>query len=126
MVEALIHHAEHRTLYVVDEEGRLLGIVDLAAVQAAINARYGVREPGILGFTRHLRHLRSESAAQLMRAAPTVRDDTSIRDALRLAQEFGLDAIPVTDRNERLVSELTATEYLELALDVAMESRLPP
>lgn len=126
MVEALIHHPEHRALYVVDDEGRLQGIVELEAVQAAINARYGVRGSGLLGFTRHVRDLQRETAAQLMRPAPAVRDDASIRSALRLAQDFSLDAIPVTDRNGRLVSELTAVEYLELALDVAMESRPTP
>lgn len=123
VVETMLRHPEHRLLYVV-AGGRLLGTIHLADVQVAVNARYGTAGSSLLGLSRQLRDVQRETASDLMQPPPGIRMDTPIRDALRAMHALQLDALPVVDVDERLVGELRAVQYLELALDVAMSTRV--
>lgn len=120
VIEAFQRHPEHRSLYVVDAERSLVGTITLHDLRRAVNARYGVRAPGVLGFARQMRDLHRDTAQEIMRPAFAVRPDAPLREALFLLHSAGLDALPVTDAKGRIVGEITAEDYLELALDVAM------
>lgn len=120
IVEAFQRHPLHRVLYVVDEGRTLLGVIALHDLQRAINARFNVRGPGVMGTLRQLRDLHRETAREVMRAAHAVRHETPLGEALWLLQSAKLDALPIVDARGRLVGEVATADFLELALDIAM------
>ncbi len=89
------------TVYIVDTEGVLLGSIALHALvfAAPLTALRDLMEP----------------------VGPTVTTDMDQEDALKIFQRYALHALPVLDRDGRLVGVTTSDDLLDIAQQEATE-----
>ena len=124
IVDLLVTRAERR-IVVVDEDGRVLGIItDGDLVQRAS----GAERTGLLAaLGRRLQggetvSLEGRSAGQVMTPNPvTVAPETPLLDALQLLLQRKIKRLPVVDEGGRLVGLVGRGEILQ-----ALAAELPP
>ena len=110
VVEAMDRHRHSRLLYVVDDEGGLLGTVSLQdLVKYVFNVHHGSHV--------HSRHiidmLTCECARDLMRKNPTcTRKEEDVGKVLKRMIGKGMEEIPVVDDKGKLVADLTMIDLL--------------
>ncbi|MEI6795871.1 MAG: CBS domain-containing protein [Methanomassiliicoccales archaeon] len=115
VVDVLIKDPLSRKVYVVDAEGKLLGVVDAETVLRLIGYRVGIhRNAGIsvLGF---LRDTLKENAVDFLRKVRPVTKDTKLTAALQIMLDDNMADLPVVDDHGRLVGELMSMELLTRA-----------
>ncbi len=115
MVAALITRPRGRNVYVVDEGGKLIGMISFRDILRVTNARLGARRAGVVGFIGYLGDLLRENVDKLMRDPITVKPKTNLHDALKLMEECKLNDIPVVDDEKKIVGELSGMEILRFA-----------
>jgi len=129
LVERLAERPSVHTIAVVDEAGRLIGIIPLSRLVDDLFLRVA---PEV--FLRHLLDAKAgpedlqahtaRTAGELMEAPLSVRETSTVRDAFRIMREHHLEAIPVVDEEQRVVGELDLIELLLLWLR-ALQPHLP-
>jgi CBS domain-containing protein len=94
----LLRHRGVQRVAVVDEEGRLLGLITDGDLLTALSSRRG-------GFWNYLsrrqdmlRAAEAKTAAEIMKTdLISVTEDTSVGESIRLMSEHGLKRLPVVD-----------------------------
>jgi CBS-domain-containing membrane protein len=121
LVARLVAEPVTRTVYVVDDDGKLVGFVPLKHLLTSLDRRVSSAREG--GNTSRRRSKRSELTAGALAEMPvTVRLTDSIRVALRRMVDSGLEDLPIVDSRGALLGELNGQEILLLA---SGEERLP-
>ncbi len=107
--EMLRNPMTHR-VYVVDNEGRLKGVVTTGTLLNLLGYKVGVRGMSALTFHRFMRDALGDNVALVRQSITPVRRETKIVDALNLMIKNQWDALPVVDDDNRLVGELVSLE----------------
>jgi len=104
-----------RLLYVVDDQGRLLGSISLGAIMRHVLADF--REPSVHSRSMIDAHV-NETAEHLMRPGPVIaRGSDTIDDVLRRLMQTNVKEVPVIDQQERVVANLTAADIFGALLN---------
>ena len=110
IIEGMLENTVSRKVYVIDEEGMLLGMVNTDTILRLIGYRTGVRDKGALSFYRFLRDTLKERADSVMVKGRTVTKDTKLSSAMRMMIEEHLNDLPVVDADGMLIGELVSQE----------------
>lgn len=110
----LLRDPSSSTAYVVNLNGRLLGIVPFARLQRALHARVGVRATGVGGLVEGLRDARRLTAEDVMAGIEAPTAAVSIRAALLAMQRAQAADLPVVDGRGKLWLELTHAGHARL------------
>lgn len=103
-----------RTIYVVDDDGQLLGFIPLKRLLASTGRESSrVDAPG----GKRRRQGIPMTAGRLAEEPVTVRLTDTIRVALRRMVDSGLDDLPIVDSRGALLGELNGQEILLLVAD---------
>lgn len=106
-----------RHVVVVDEQGRVVGVVSDRDIRAAQPSLLLVRDP-----TMRDNALSLLKVGDLMKRNPHhVRPNHTIRTALTLMRKHKVGSLPVVDDEQRAVGILTGFDVLELALKLLAE-----
>lgn len=117
-IEKLVERPESRAVYVVDEAGKLQGVVSFRCLLRVMKARYGAKQPGLFSLVRYFSDLKPEKVEDLMRPAVPVRADTPLKEALLLLAETQQNDLPIVDLEGRITGELNGREIMNIALRV--------
>ncbi len=112
-IDALIGADQSTKVYVVDEEGVLVGTVTINTLMRQVGYRLKVREVGITSYFRFLREVFKENVDEFMDDPTPVMHDTTVVEATRFIVEHHLNDLPIVDGEDRLIGELKSVEILE-------------
>jgi CBS-domain-containing membrane protein len=112
LIESLVEHPASRAVYVLDEDGKLLGMISFRDIIRQTNAKLGVRGKGVSGTLKYLREARKDRVEEIMRQAVTLKPSTTLRDALQKMEDFQMNNLPVVDEDGKLVGELSGLKIL--------------
>ncbi len=120
VIKAILMSPKTMSVYVVDEDGKLVGVISIWDILQATVAHdpdtINSGSPSILFDKDFLeRYAFSEKAKDLMREPVCVDLSHSLRRAYKLMIEHGLTEIPVVDNQGRIVGDLTLLEILKAA-----------
>lgn len=110
VIEGMLGNPVSRKVYVVDGQGKLLGMVNTDTVLRLIGYRTGVRELGALSFYRFLRDMFKEKVGTLMSPTRAVTKENSLKDALDIMIRDHVNDLPVVDGEGRIIGELVSLE----------------
>ena len=105
-----------RKVYVVADDGGLLGLITIEALMRHAGYRLGARETGITSFLRFLRDMESDAVESFMASAAPITKETRLVDVARKIVEHRINDFPVVDAQGRLVGELNSLKLLEAVL----------
>ncbi|UCH88394.1 MAG: CBS domain-containing protein [Thermoplasmata archaeon] len=117
-VEAILRDPRTKTVYVVDEKKKLVGIITVSdLLKISCIQIGGIKRPRLLGFFKYMSLLYSETVEDIMRTPISTRDDEKLIHALQLMEKNNLSALPVVDKNNTIVGELNGLEILTVIYD---------
>jgi CBS domain-containing protein len=120
VIDAMLENPITRKVYVVDIEGKLVGMVTTATILRLIGYRVGVRT-GTLSFYKFLRDTLKEEVRSVMEAPVFVKPKNKLTEALLKMLDENMNDIPVVDENMKLLGELNSLELFAKARDLFME-----
>lgn len=111
VIDAMVRYQHARLLYVVDEDGKLLGTIALGPLVRHVFCRS--HEPQI-----HPRFIMSmittETAKDIMQKNPIfAREDENVEIVLKRMIAKNVKEIPVLDREKKVVGDLTMVDLLK-------------
>jgi CBS domain-containing protein len=111
-VEAMTVNHVSRKVYVIDSEGKLLGMISLETLLKQVGYRVGVRETGVMSFLKFVTGIFKENVTEFMQTPVTITNDHKVLDALQKMVEYHLNDLPVIDEDGKIVGELNSLEIL--------------
>lgn len=94
-----------RSVYVVDDEKRLLGIIIVKDVLQFLG-------PQFVNTSVAIREIFAQTARDMMRAPVSVEMEDPIEKAMEIAIQEWLDDIPVCDKDGRVIGDLNCFEII--------------
>jgi CBS domain-containing protein len=116
-----------RVLSVIAEAGRLVGIIPVATVVEHLLLELGgdVRRttPDIVLGRKYAHQAAVHQAKHMMYRPVTIRLRGTVQEGLRLMQVDGLEGLPITDEQDRVVGYADQLELLALGIHLGVNSR---
>jgi CBS domain-containing protein len=109
-IDAMIANPVTRKVYIIDEDGRLVGMIRTETLLRLVGYRLGVREEGAVSLLKFFRDALKDDINEVMEDAIGIRRDMPMTDALRLMINYHLNDLAVVDEDDRLVGELSSLE----------------
>ena len=110
VIDGMLGNPVSRKVYVVDDERRLLGMVNTDTVLRLIGYRTGIRELGGMSFYRFLRDMFKEEVGSLMSPTRSVTKEDGLKKALDIMIKDHVNDLPVVDEEGRIIGELISLE----------------
>ncbi|ACR80287.1 MULTISPECIES: CBS domain-containing protein [Kosmotoga] len=118
IVKALLDHPLARTVYVVDDNEKIVGMIPvLYLLKISGYEFYGIIQPGSL-FAKTIEIITGKKAKDIMFDPITVTEETTLDEALRYMIENEVQEIPVIDKNGNILGDLNSLEILKALYDV--------
>jgi CBS domain-containing protein len=117
-IEEMLQNPISRKVYVVDDDGKLMGTVTTETILRLLGYRVGVREGGAISFYRFLRDALKEDVLSVMQKSTAVKKETRLTDVLQLMIENHLNDLPVVDDQGRLIGEVISLELFIIGKNV--------
>jgi|GEM_PF-316116 len=126
VVERVLADPRTRSAYVVDEQGRLIGMIGLVQMLNAIQGSLAIFEKGRTGRSPSTvrRTPLPFSVEEYMVKPVTVMENDRLLMALEKMIKHGLEDLPVTDEDGTLVGELNGFEILLLGSEIMRRQRM--
>ena len=115
-VEAMVENSETRKVYVLDDDGKLVGTITLETLLRQAGYRFGVRKVGVTSFLRMLAEISDEKVTDVMGKPVKVLLDEMIVNVTRLMVENHLNDLPIVDSQNKLVGELNGLDILKSSM----------
>lgn len=129
VIGGMLGNPVSRKVYVVDKQGKLLGMVNTDTVLRLIGYRTGIRELGATSFYRFLRDMFKEEVGTLMSPTRSVTREDDLKKALDIMIRDHVNDLPVVDAEGHLIGELVSLELFikgrELFLKDAKQDGAP-
>jgi len=122
VVDRVLADPRTRSAYVVDDKRKLIGMIGLTEMLAAIQGSLSLFEKG----RQHPRSKRTPlpfSVEEYMVKLVTVTEDDRLLAALEKMMKHGLEDLPVIDEHNTLIGELNGFEILLLGSEVMRRQR---
>ncbi|MFC1823623.1 HPP family protein [Thermodesulfobacteriota bacterium] len=119
VIRMMKHSRQCRLLYVVDDEGTLLGTISIGALVRHLFSRG--HEPQI--HARKLLHsITAETAGHIMQKRPIFAiEDDDIETMLKKMIKSNVKEIAVVDKDKRVIADLTLVDFLEFLAEETEE-----
>ncbi|HEY7846642.1 MAG TPA: CBS domain-containing protein [Candidatus Limnocylindria bacterium] len=119
LAEAAIANPACRTIAIVDDELRLIGVVSVVELLNDIFVKVVPEEflgeiADVPAALRYAEKIGARVAADVMAAPHAVHPQDAVRDAFRELHESGLDGLPLIDADRRVIGYLDQLELLVL------------
>lgn len=114
-VEALTCDSISKKVYVIDQEGKLLGAITIETMLRHVGYKVGVREAGVISFFKFLGGIFKENVKEIMETPVTVTKRQKVLEAFRLMTDHHLNDLAVIDDEGRLIGEFNGLEILKHA-----------
>ncbi len=116
VAEEIVRDPKTRSVYVVDDEGKLLGII---TVNLLIQFLYYPYIPvDLISYELPFLLSREPKAGDIMQPPVWARDDESITDVLVKMFKHGLQELPVVDEEMRVIGDLNVLEFIDAWLSL--------
>lgn len=116
-VESIVKDSETRKVYVLDDDGKLVGTITLEILLRHTGYRLGIRTAGMTSFLRMLAEISDEKVKDVMAKPVKVSRDELLVNVTRMMVEHHLNDLPVVDEANHLVDELNGLDILRLSMD---------
>jgi CBS domain-containing protein len=123
VVDRVLADPRTRSAYVVDEKRRLVGMIGLTQMLAAVQGSLSLFEKSRQQPARQKRVTLPFSVEEYMVKPVAVTEDDRLLNALDRMMKHGLEDLPVIDEHNILVGELNGFEILLLGSDVMRRQR---
>ena len=110
VIEGMLNNPVSRKVYVVNKQGKLLGMVNTDTVLRLIGYRAGVRDSGAISFYRLLRDMFKDKVGTLMSPTRSVTKEDDLKKALEIMIKDHVNDLPVVDAEGRIIGELVSLE----------------
>lgn len=110
VIESMLQNPLSRKVYVVDDDGKLLGMINTETILRLVGYRVGVRDLGGLSFYRFLRDMFKEEVESLITPTRSVVKEARLTEALAIMVREHVNDLPVVDSEGRLIGELVSLE----------------
>jgi CBS domain-containing protein len=112
-VEEVLRDPRTETVYVVDDNDKLKGIISVRDLLKVSSVQIGSQKRiKLLNFFKYMNILYSETVEDIMQKPVTVRNETKLLDALLLMEKNDMSDLPVIDSNNVIIGELNGLELL--------------
>ena len=111
-VEAMTVNQISQKVYVIDSEGKLLGMISMETMLKQVGYRVGVRETGVISFLKFVTGIFKENVTEFMQTPVTITNEHKVLDALKKMVEYHLNDLPVIDEDGKIIGELNSIEIL--------------
>jgi CBS domain-containing protein len=118
----LLEEPRTRTLYVVDDDGRLLGSLPLVRILEILDVRLEERDGHAVDVEEYAEELRDQVGEHLRKGTTVGLGDT-LKSALRKMVHAGLEDVAVVSEDGALLGELNGYEVLTLALAASKQMK---
>ncbi len=129
MVQKIIENPRIRTLCVVDQEQKLVGIIPSRALDDDVFSRIVPEKflEGHYGAGRLLKYIAGPelTAESIMRRPQLVKLNSTLAEALRILYENDLEGIPIVDDELRIVGYVDMHEILAVWLKASKKASPP-
>jgi CBS domain-containing protein len=116
-IQVLIDNPISRSVYVVDEEDKLLGTISNRSLIRVGSARFDVRKDRLFPFIQNIKDLLMDDVTELMRKSHPITKKDTIKEALKLMGETKQSDLPLIDQEGHLIGELCGMKIMKLGLD---------
>ncbi len=117
-VEAMTVNHISRKVYVIDADGKLLGMISMETLLKQVGYRVGVRETGVISFLKFVTGIFKENVTEFMETPVTITGEHKVLDALKKMVEYHLNDVPVIDEDGKIIGELNSLEILVQAKQI--------
>jgi CBS domain-containing protein len=114
-LDAILASGVTRKAYVLDEEGRLKGMISVEILMRHIAGRIGARPPGVVSWFRFIGDMESDRASDFMSKPTPVVKSTPIVEIVRRVVGEHLNDFPILDEDGRLIGEVNTMNLLKIA-----------
>jgi len=121
VIEGMLANPVSRKVYVVDKNGKLLGMVNTDTVLRLIGYRTGIREVGAMSFYRFLRDMFKERVGTFMSPTRSVTVEDDLKKALDIMIRDHVNDLPVVDAEGRIIGELVSLELFHKGRELFLE-----
>lgn len=123
--EALLRTHDAEVGFVVDDQGRLRGIVTPIQLMNFCKVRLasGAEE---MSSGELIKYLDAKEVKDIMLPAVSVRPEDTIRIALSLMIRHGLEAMPITDKDGKVLGDIDFMEIINYSLEKALKAEIRP
>ena len=121
LVKLLLDHKENHNIYVLDDDGCLLGIISFHELLKVFWAKIGLMDKEIFDHMEFIHYTYSTTADDIMAPAVSVTDEDNLLTAIRLMEKNKLRDLPVLDADGRVIEEVNSSELLAFGRNLLKE-----
>ena len=118
IIDLMIENPLSRKAYVVDVDGKLLGMVNTETLLRLVGYSVGVRKSGGVALYQFLRDSLKEEIDDIMTSVVPIKKDTMLTDAIELMVKQHLNDLPVVDEEGKLIGEMISLNIFRKARDL--------
>jgi CBS domain-containing protein len=108
--DEFLNNPVSRKVYILNDEGKLLGAVNTETLLRLLGYRVGVREFANWSLWRLMRDMLKEGVEGVITKVPTVKRSDKLTKALKIMVEDHFTDLPVVDDEGKLIGELNSFE----------------
>jgi len=129
LAELVVENTACRVLSVVDESGRLVGIIPIRVLVNDIFLKIVPEEflaeiADYQAVLKYAAHVGARTASDIMAEPVSVHPDETVRDAFERMHAHHLNGLPITDGDERVVGYIDQLELLLVWVQATGRSQL--
>ena len=108
--DEFLNNPVSRKVYILNDDGKLLGAVNTETLLRLLGYRVGVREFANWSLWRLMRDMLKEGVEGVLIKVPTLKRSDKLTKALQIMVEDHLTDLPVVDDDGKLIGELNSFE----------------
>jgi len=114
IIITLLKDPQSRSVYVVDEKGKLTGIITTPIILKATNILRGKKSVLKDDVFNAIKIAKAERAKDIMHPPIYVYESSKILDVLEAISRENIQELPVVDKDKRVIGDLNCLEILKL------------
>lgn len=117
-IEAITQELTSHKVYVIDNDGKLKGMISIETLLRHMGYRVGVREPGMISLFKFFIDILKENVVEFMDKPVTITKRDRVLQAMQLMVEHHLNDLPIVDEEGKIIGELHSIEILKYTKNV--------
>jgi CBS-domain-containing membrane protein len=117
-LDAILASGITRKAYVLDDDGRLQGMISIETLMRHFAERIGARPPGVISWLKFLKDMESDKVVDFMAKAIPVTRKTPVIEIVKNVVSQHLNDFPVVEADGKLIGEVNTNGLLKIARSV--------